>query len=111
MNTISANQLLTQMREVAQRVGIQPESANPSVGVPDAEKPQFGALLKNAVDEVNHASTKSGDLQNRFLAGDATVELSDVMIASQKSRVTFETLLNTRNKMVDAYQEVMRMPI
>lgn len=112
MNEISATQLLSQMRQVAQQVGIQP-SPEASLGAPNltAEKPEFGALLKNAVDEVNSASMTSGELQNRFMAGDASVQLSDVMIAGQKSRVTFEALMQTRNKILDAYSEVMRMPI
>ena len=112
MNEISATQLLSQMRQVAQQAGIQP-SSEVSLGATNVgvEKPEFGDLLKNAVDSVNSASKTSGGLQDRFMAGDDTVQLSDVMIAGQKSRVTFETLLQTRNKMLDAYHEVMRMPI
>ena len=115
MNEISATQLLSQMRQVAQQVGIQPSQSGSEISLGAnnlaAEKPEFGALLKNAVDEVNSASMTAGGLQDRFMAGDETVQLSDVMIAGQKSRVTFEVLLQARNKMLDAYHEVMRMPI
>jgi flagellar hook-basal body complex protein FliE len=43
--------------------------------------------------------------------GDPNVNLVDVMIASQKASVAFEATVQVRNKMVEAYQEVMRMSI
>ena len=39
------------------------------------------------------------------------IELHDVMIASQKASITLNTTLEIRNKVVEAYQEIMRMPV
>ncbi|MCV6002878.1 flagellar hook-basal body complex protein FliE, partial [Escherichia coli] len=53
----------------------------------------------------------SGDLQTRFDRGDADVSLSDVMIARNKSSVAFEATVQIRNKLVEAYKDLMNMPV
>ena len=47
----------------------------------------------------------------RFDPGDQDVSLSDVMIARNKSSVAFEATIQVRNKLVEAYKEVMTMPV
>ncbi|CAK4067060.1 flagellar hook-basal body complex protein FliE [Vibrio sp. MarTm2] len=71
----------------------------------------FGELLNNAINNVNSLSKASGDLQTRFDRGDENVSLSDVMIARNKSSVAFEATIQVRNKLVEAYKELMNMPV
>ncbi|KJY83779.1 flagellar hook-basal body protein FliE [Vibrio galatheae] len=71
----------------------------------------FGQLLNNAINNVNGLSKTSSDLQTRFDRGDADVSLSDVMIARNKSSVAFEATIQVRNKLVEAYKELMNMPV
>ncbi|KII76789.1 flagellar hook-basal body complex protein FliE [Vibrio renipiscarius] len=71
----------------------------------------FKDLLTNAINNVNSLSKTSGDLQTRFDSGDNNVSLSDVMIARNKSSVAFEATIQVRNKLVEAYKELMNMPV
>lgn len=73
--------------------------------------PKFGDLLTQAVDKVNDVQQASSTMTNAYLQGDSSVDITDVMIASQKSSVAFDSMVQVRNKFVDAYRDVMNMPI
>jgi flagellar hook-basal body complex protein FliE len=60
---------------------------------------------------VNANQKASGDLQKRFEQGDPSVDLPEVMIAMQKSSVSFQAMTQVRNKLVEAYKDVMNMPV
>ena len=59
---------------------------------------------------MNHAQVQS-DIMTEKLANGENVQLHDVMIASQKASIMLETTLQVRNKVVEAYQSIMRMQI
>lgn len=71
----------------------------------------FGAVLGDALKTVNNLQSASGELATRFDQGDRSVSLSDVMIARNKSSVAFEATVQVRNKLVDAYKQLMNMPV
>ncbi len=71
----------------------------------------FGQLLSSAINNVNSLQQTSSDLQMRFERGDEGVSLSDVMIAKNKSSVAFDATIQVRNKLVEAYKELMNMPV
>lgn len=71
----------------------------------------FGDMLSNAINNVNGLQKTSGNLQMRFDRGDEDVSLSDVMIARNKSTVAFDATIQVRNKLVEAYKELMNMPV
>ncbi len=71
----------------------------------------FSNLLSDALKTVNHLQGQSSELATRFDQGDRSVSLSDVMIARNKSSVAFEATVQVRNKMVQAYKELMNMPV
>lgn len=106
MNTIDTNQLLMQLRAAtAQATGtpaqqeVQPSGDN------------FSSMLTESIDMVNRYQKASGNLQEEFLLGNKDVSLTDVMIAKGKAGVAFEGMVQVRNKVVEAYQEIMRMPV
>lgn len=72
---------------------------------------EFKQLLKDAFENVNSLQNNSSSMQSRFDVGDRSITLADVMIASQKSSLSFEATLQIRNKLVDAYQSIMQMQI
>lgn len=111
INAIDPNQLLTQMRAM-QGEAQQPvaPAANQQNAGNDA-KVDFGNVMQNAVNNVNELQQTSGDMKTAFEMGDKNVTLADTMIASQKAGVAFEATVQVRNKMIEAYQTVMRMSI
>lgn len=80
-----------------------------------AEKPvqnrDFSDLLKTAIDKVNDVQKESGRMKRAFEVGDPRVDITQVMIASQKSSIAFEAMKQVRNKVIEAYKEVMNMPV
>lgn len=71
----------------------------------------FTQLLSNALNNVNDLQKESDQLRTRFDMGDRSINLSDVMIAGQKSSIAFEATVQVRNKVVEAYKTIMNMPV
>jgi flagellar hook-basal body complex protein FliE len=77
----------------------------------DPNVPNFQTMFSNAINNVNETQMKSGALAKRFEQGDPQVDLPEVMIAAQKASVSFEAMKEVRNKLVDAYKDIMNMPV
>lgn len=107
MNPIDANGLLLQMRALAARAQAS-QSLHETAGAKPAD---FQGMLTRALASVNHTQQEARALSERFDRGDPKVDLSEVMIASQKASVSFQAITQVRNKLVTAYQEIMNMPI
>lgn len=105
MSDINAVSLLNQLRGMtseAQGVNRFESVANPV---------KFGDVLQNALGEVNHLQQNADVMRTQFELGDHTVSIGDVMVAAQKSSLAFEATLRVRNKLVQAYQDIMNMPV
>ncbi|SFR50207.1 flagellar hook-basal body complex protein FliE [Marinobacter daqiaonensis] len=73
--------------------------------------PGFGDMLSQAVDKVNDLQSTAGDMRTAYERGDPDVDITRVMVASQKASVSFEALNQVRNRVVRAYEDIMNMPI
>ena len=69
---------------------------------------EFQSVLQEAIGRVEQTRTESEQSVNRFLAGE-NEEIHNVVISAQRAELTFEAFLQVRNKVVNAYQEIMRM--
>jgi len=70
----------------------------------------FGTMLKDAIQSVNEQQATSDKLTGKLIRGE-DVELHQVMVASQKASITLNATMEIRNKVIEAYQEIMRMPV
>jgi len=70
----------------------------------------FLDTLKGALGEVNEMQVQADKAAQDFSTGQGT-NLHDVLIAMEKADVALRTVTSLRNKMVEAYQEIMRMPV
>lgn len=111
-------QVLNQMR--AMREQVQPLSVRDitnlssdglKVGASAKTENGFGAALKNALNSVNTIQQDANTLSRSYELGEPGVDLTRVMIASQKSTIAFQATMQVRNKLVSAYQDIMNMPI
>jgi flagellar hook-basal body complex protein FliE len=75
----------------------------------DAQK-SFAAFLKDAINQVNDEQIKADQLTEKLVKGE-NVDLHQVMIASQKASISLQLTLEIRNKVIEAYQEMMRMQV
>ncbi len=80
----------------------------PKTDAPEGKS--FSDILAESMDKVNQLQQESGAAQAAFASG-ATDNVEDVMIAVRKADVAFKMLMQIRNKLVDAYDELQRMRI
>jgi len=103
MTDMNVNQVLAQMRAMSIDASNKPQETD--------NKTDFSAMLKQSIDAVNNTQKTAGKLSKAFEMGDADTSLADVMIASQKAGVSFQAMVQVRNKLVEAYKDVMNMPM
>lgn len=106
MDTSAVDGLLAQMRAMKAAAGLR----EPSPAV-QAGKVDFADVLKSSLDGVAQAQAKSEAMQKAFVLGDSSVSLSDTMIAMQKSSINFQAAVQVRNKVVQAYNDIMNMQV
>ena len=70
----------------------------------------LGQPLSSFLDQVNGLQLQSDHLKQEFATG-GDVELHDVMVSEEKASVAVELTMQLRNKILDAYQEIMRMSV
>ncbi|WP_028770986.1 flagellar hook-basal body complex protein FliE [Silanimonas lenta] len=78
---------------------------------PAVAAPSFGEALGNAIRKVNTLQAQTRELQAAFERGDPRADLARVMVAAQASSVAFRATVEVRNRLVQAYQDVMNMPL
>lgn len=88
-------------------VGIQPVDLNLGPQTPSASG-AFQSMLSDAVGRVQQTENASQVSINRFLTGE-NEEIHQVAIRTQQTEIAFDMFMAVRNKMVQAYQEVMKM--
>ncbi|MFY0542791.1 flagellar hook-basal body complex protein FliE [Brevibacillus sp. H7] len=92
------------------RIGaVQPQTAAKPTTPAEVTK-SFSSFLTDALDQVNQAQVESAHLTDKFAAGQIQ-DVHQVMIASQKSSLMLQLTMQVRNKVIESYQEIMRMPI
>lgn len=104
--------MVEQLKAAAAKAqGTQGSIGTAKADAPAAGKVDFADALKNSLDQVNGAQVKAEQLGQRFATGDDSVNLSDVMIASQKANISFQATIQVRNKLVSAYHDIMQMQV
>lgn len=71
---------------------------------------EFSSLLRQAVENVNERQVDSSNLKKAYTSGE-DVQLTDVMIASQKAKISFEAMKEVRNRFLEAYKEISKMQV
>ncbi len=106
MNTSSIDRLLGQLR-AAEAMASGKVVATP----PSTAKADFSSVLKNALESVNTRQQDASRLATDFQLGVPGVALHDVMVAGQKANISLQASIQVRNRLVQAYQDVMNMPV
>src|SRR5688572_25093685 len=117
MSSLQIDAVLSQIRSMQSQikgVGAPQNDVAKVAGVESAVQAptsSFANVLKQGLDSVNQAQARAGDLATKFEQGVPGVELSQVMLEMQKASVSFRAVAEVRNRFVNAYQEIMNMPI
>lgn len=99
---IDRNSLLQELQQTKQ-AGATPETTSEPAG-------GFADTLKSALDGVNATQNRASGISEAYERGEVT-DVAKVMLARQEAGVAFEATLQVRNKLLSAYQEIMRMGV
>jgi len=102
--------MIAQLKNAATRPAGAP-TLGPAVGPAQVGKVDFAAALKSSIGEVSAAQQQAGAMGKAFTMGDDSVSLSEVMVSMQKASIGFQATVQVRNKVVQAYQEMMNMQV
>ncbi|MCL2829799.1 MAG: flagellar hook-basal body complex protein FliE [Betaproteobacteria bacterium] len=105
MNTNGIDQVLAMLRTTAAEAAGKPAEAGAAEGA------DFASVLKNSIEQVNQTQQTAEGMAEKFAAGDGNQNLHEVMLALQKASVSFQEMVQVRNKLVTAYHDVMNMQI
>ena len=94
MNTISAIQQLPAQQK--------------TVGTSGETNGDFGQMLQDAIKQVNNDQVASEQMTNKLVTGDVQ-DVHEVMLAAQKASLSLNLTVEVRNKVIESYQEIMRM--
>lgn len=75
------------------------------------QAPSFQSAMTQALRQVSDAQNESSELQKEFQLGNSSVSLEQTMVASEKARLGFTAAVSVRNRLVQAYSEIMNMQV
>jgi len=108
METRGIDQMLADLRvAAAQATGGKTET----VAADETATVDFAQVLKNALDQVSQAQQQAQQMAREFSSGSPQVSLQDVMVNLQKASLSFQQMVQVRNRLVSAYQDIMNMPV
>ena len=108
MSSIQIQQVLAEMRALQARAAGGAADAAPTGGAPGMD---FASLMKNSVDHIATMQNQAGSLAQAYESGDKSVDLTRVMLEVQKADLAFRAMTQVRNKLLDAYTQVMNMSV
>jgi flagellar hook-basal body complex protein FliE len=76
-----------------------------------AGRTDFVAALDSALQSVSRSQQQSAELQRQFQLENPAVSLEETMIAMNKSQLAFQAAVQVRNRLVQAYEQIMNMPV
>lgn len=106
MDTRGIDQMLSELRSVSQTAQNKPVQGAEAAGGTD-----FAQVLQTAMADVSAAQKEARAMAQDFSAGDPNVNLQDVMVNLQKASLSFQQMVQVRNRLVTAYQDIMNMPV
>ncbi len=108
MSDATISSILSQIRALQGQATARPAAP---AAAKDVTPGSFGETLQRAVGRVNGEQQEAARLAKAFELGDPQADLARVMIAQQTAQVSFRAAVEVRNRLVQAYQDVMNMPL
>ena len=81
-----------------------------AVSAEDKKEASFSEVFSNMMNSVNDLQQDAAQIQTDFMNGEP-VEIHQMMIKAQEAGIAMDLLLEIRNKLINAYTEIMRMPM
>lgn len=106
---IKAQALFQEMQSMSRlaQADAQPQNALPV----NPSSQNFANMLGDALNNVNSMQLEAKNQAIAFEMGDKSLSLADVMLTKEKSGIAFEATVQVRNKVLEAYKQIMNMPV
>ena len=108
MSDATISSILSQIRTMQAQTAFRPDTSETVGSAPGGG---FGESLRKAISGVDDDQKKAQGLAQKFEMGDADTSLTKVMLAQQTAQLSFRATVEMRNRLVQAYQDVMNMPL
>jgi flagellar hook-basal body complex protein FliE len=92
------------------RAGLRPDGM-PATGSAETVQGGFRAAMSNALQDVSKSQLEASRLQRELTLGNPNVSVEETMVAMQKAQIGFQATLQVRNRLVQAYSEIMNMQV
>ena len=106
---IKAQNLFSEMQAMAAQARLDVAAA-PSMQINPSSQ-NFADMLGEALETVNSMQLDSKNKAIAFEMGDKSLSMADVMITKEKAGIAFEATVQVRNKVMEAYKQIMNMPV
>ena len=106
MDTKGIEQMLSVLRSTAAQASGRPVESAAAAGATD-----FAQVLRTSIDRVNETQQSAHKMSEKLAAGDTSQNLHEVMIALQTASISFQEMVQVRNKLVNAYQDIMNIQV
>ena len=108
MSDATISSILSQIRSMQTQTAFRPDASEKAAAVQGGG---FSESLRKAIGSVDNDQKQAQNLAQRFELGDSDVSLTKVMLAQQSAQLSFRATVEMRNRLVQAYQDVMNMPL
>lgn len=105
------SRLMAEMERMKSVASATPTTSTSLSGSTGTGTVNFGEVLRGAVDSVNKLQGDAMQMAKAFEMGDGKVDITQVMITTQKANIAFQGMTQVRNKLIDAYKDIMNMPV
>lgn len=108
MDTQGIENMLSVLRSTATQAAGKTGTAATSATTGGAD---FAQVLQSSIDKVNQAQQQADQMAESFATGESNQNLHEVMVALQSASVSFQEMVQVRNRLVSAYQDIMNMQV
>ena len=106
MDTSGIEQMLGVLKSTATQAASKTAESVAAPGGAD-----FAQVLQGSIDKVNQTQLQAQQMAEKLAAGDNSQNLHEVMVALQTASVSFQEMVQVRNRLVNAYQDIMNMQV
>lgn len=107
MDTKGIDQMLSVLRATAAQAGSGVSALQPV----SPEGQDFARILQTSIEQVSQRQQQAETMAANFAAGESNANLHEVMLSLQKANLSFQEMVQVRNKLVSAYHDVMNMQV
>jgi len=97
--------------QAAARAGLRTDGLPLARQAPATQAPSFASAIDQALKSVSHSQTEARRMQHEVQLDNPTVSLEETMVAMQRAQIGFQATLQVRNRLVQAYSEIMNMQV